>query len=191
MKTAASRNRNGFTLIEVLVAVGIFSFVVAIAVGGFARALRSQREIAGLAAANTAASLAVEQMSREVRTGIDFRCDLGLGNIQTCPAGGAETSRIVFTNANFEEVAYCLHQNGVWRGVGSAACGTGASEKITGDNLIVKNLVFTVFGAELGDDLPPRVTIFLGASPTEKTIQSLSVNIQTTVSSRVLDVPPP
>ncbi|MBI2075117.1 MAG: prepilin-type N-terminal cleavage/methylation domain-containing protein, partial [Candidatus Harrisonbacteria bacterium] len=62
----------GFTIVELLVAVGLFLIVLAIASGAFVQALRSQRATLRLMAANDAASSALEQMTREIRVGDDF-----------------------------------------------------------------------------------------------------------------------
>ena len=58
---------SGFTLVELLVAIGVFSILISVAVGTFARALRTQRQTAALIAANSNASLVLEQMAREIR----------------------------------------------------------------------------------------------------------------------------
>ena len=67
-------SRSAFTLVEMLVAIALFSVVVSIAVGGFTRALRTQRQVIALIAANSNMSLALEQMAREMRTSINFSC---------------------------------------------------------------------------------------------------------------------
>jgi prepilin-type N-terminal cleavage/methylation domain-containing protein len=65
-------SRKGFTLVEVLVAMGIFVIVIAIATGGFVNSLRTQRQVASLISAQSNASLVLEQMAREIRTGFLF-----------------------------------------------------------------------------------------------------------------------
>jgi prepilin-type N-terminal cleavage/methylation domain-containing protein len=67
----------GFTLVEMLVAMGIFTIVVAIAIGGFINSLRTQRQVASLISAQSNASLVIEQMAREMRTGFLFCHDAG------------------------------------------------------------------------------------------------------------------
>jgi len=75
-------NKKGFTLVEVLVAMGIFAIVVAIATGGFVNSLRTQRQVASLISAQSNASLVLEQIAREVRTGFLFCHDADVnGNV--------------------------------------------------------------------------------------------------------------
>ena len=59
--------RKGFTLIELMVAVSLFAIIVGIAVGGFANALHTQHEVTLLLAVQSNATLAFEQMAREIR----------------------------------------------------------------------------------------------------------------------------
>ena len=59
-------NLKGFTLVELLVAIGIFSILMAVGVGGFVHALHTQREVAALIATQSNASIALEQMARDL-----------------------------------------------------------------------------------------------------------------------------
>src|SRR5262245_61681011 len=71
-KQKGIRQRGGFTLIEVIVAIGVFSILFAIAAGGFLSALRAERQAAALLAAESNASIALERIAREIRTGYYF-----------------------------------------------------------------------------------------------------------------------
>jgi len=59
----------GFTMIELLVAISVFSVVMAIASGIFISSLRSNRTAIALISANNDASLTLDQMSRMIRKG--------------------------------------------------------------------------------------------------------------------------
>lgn len=75
--------KKGFTLIELIVTVALFAIIITIAVGGFTNAIRTQRQVSALISAQSNVSLALEQMSREIRTGYLF-CNV-IGNDQTGP----------------------------------------------------------------------------------------------------------
>src|SRR6185369_6212596 len=109
-KAPAGAAARGFTLIELLVAVSLFAIAVAIAAGGFVRALRTQRQLIALISANSSASLAIEQMAREMRTGFGFGC--------TAVAGVCD--QISFTNASGEEVRYYSEDGVLKRGTGTS-----------------------------------------------------------------------
>jgi len=163
-------NNNGFTIIELLVSIGLFGVVVTIAVGGFVQALRTQRQASALIAAANNVSLALEQIAREVRTGFNF-----------CPsASSCSENEIVFTNANLETVTYKLADGAIERRVEGSL-----SERITGSNVKVEYLKFVVFGSLKDDGYQPRITISLGVSPREVGVSGNVARIQTTISSRI------
>ena len=172
--------QQGFTMAELLVAIGLFSVVVAIAAGGFVNALRAQSQAAALIAANSNVSLALEQMAREIRTGFEF-----CAGAQVCaPASNPVVKdELVFKNARSETVTYRLANNAIERGVGGANFA-----KITGDNAVIRSLSFLPFGnlgAGVGDAYQPRVTISVGVSANERGLASSVTNLQTTVSARL------
>lgn len=170
-KAVVLGKREGFTLAEMIVAIGLYSVLVSVAVGGFANAMRTQRQTAAIMAANTTASLLQEQIAREVRT----------GRIFTITSQGG----LAFTNARKQSVEYYNDQT------------TGMLMKsINGTSLpltpaSVKVLRFWVNPAKIGwlagDNYPPRVTFVLSLSPRvlEKNMQA--VTIQSTVSARNID----
>lgn len=173
---ARIKNICGFTLIESLVAVGLFSVISSIAVGGFALALNTQRNISGLVAANNNVSLALEQMAREIRTGFSFCVG------ETVSLCGLSAGTIAFINDRRETVVYGLSSGAIEKKVGS-----GAFEKITGNNVEVKYLVFNLRGQAPDDGLVPLITISIGVGSREANISGIVTRLQTTVSSRVLD----
>lgn len=161
----------GFTIVELLVAIGLFGAIVSIAMGGFVRALQTQKQIVALITANSNVSLVIEQMSREIRTGFNF-CNLN------CPSDS-----LTFTNSRGEQVTYAY---GVAVGYGTITrqVGSGNINPITADNVNIRYLNFKV---SENPSYPPRVTILVGLSP--KIGQAINVsenitNIQTTVSVR-------
>lgn len=171
------REHQGFTLVELIVAVGLFSVIVSIAIGGFVRAFRTQRQVAGLIVANSNVSLALEQMAREIRTGRNFCRPDAQGN-PTCPPSPSD--RLVFVNSAAETVTYRLNGDVIERGVGSIF------ENITGDNVNIRYLRFILFGHLRGDGWPPRITVSVGVS-SKKGGSEAVVSVQTTVSARLLD----
>jgi prepilin-type N-terminal cleavage/methylation domain-containing protein len=191
----ASDRTKGFTLVELLVAVALFAIIVDVAAGGFVRALRAQRQTSALLAANSNASLVLEQMFREMRTGSDF---IGENLYDPCPVSSDPTTKIckeiTFVNAMGESVTYSY-------GVDSNEFGVVKRNNlpITGSNVDVKDLGFIILGekpsSETGcssascglDAYPPRITITLSISPRETSVNENILHLQTTVSARKLD----
>lgn len=85
----------GFTLIEVLVSVAIFSFVMVIALGSLLAISTSDRKAESLKAVINNLSFSLDSMSRSVRTGYDWGCNTVAGT--DCASPGA--NEIVFTSS--------------------------------------------------------------------------------------------
>ncbi len=156
-------------MVELLVAMSLFVIFVVIASGSFVRALRTQRAIVSLIAANDNASLSIEQMAREIRTSSNF---------------SLSGQDLTFNNAYKVQVTYRLNNsaNVIERGEGGINF-----KPITATNVKINVLNFYLRGQLAGDGYPPRITISLNISPNIPTIQNISTNFQTTVSARLLD----
>ena len=161
-----SRN-GGFTIVELMVAVGLFVVVVGIASATFVQALRTQRQVVGLMAANDNASLTLEQMAREIRTGTQFALPGASGN---------EGIELKFQNADDVTVHYRLNNSVIEREA------DGRTFPITGNNVQVSTLAFHLVHNEI--DWPPRITITLSVAPVASTLQAIVTNLQTTASGR-------
>jgi len=215
MMNKKNNSRAGFTLIEIMIAIVLFSIMVAIGVGGLTVAIRSQRQAAALLGAQSNVSLAVEQMAREVRTGylfchlpgdyqdIDTTCEpctitassykdpAAHGAIQTGPDKGYlpvwTCSALDFYNSDTDHVIYSL-QNGMLMRQDNNEDG-GAAEAITNSNVTVKYFNVVLFGNTEGDNWNPRITVSLGITPSssDPAIQDSVLNLQTTISARTID----
>ncbi|MDP2695676.1 MAG: type II secretion system protein [bacterium] len=167
--------KRGFTLIELLVAMGLFVIVLSITSAIFIRGLRSQKVITSLIAVNDNASLSLEQMAREIRTGICFKVsdidgENWLGN------------KLEFINARGESVAYDFAVGGLIDRIVD-----GASAYITSDDVVIRRLEFVLQWPLNDDDKQVRVTIMLSVGARAEQLQAFVTNIQTTVSPRILD----
>lgn len=170
------RMRHGFVLIELIIAIGVFLVITTIAVGGFARALRTIRQNAALVAASGNTSLAMEQMAREMRTGYDF-CTNG----QICSLPGS----LSFKNAKGDTVEYSLNNEMIQRLCSGICDGDPGAWPITPSNVAIRELAFITFGTEPGDTYQPRVTFTIGVTAKERGLEESMVTLQTTVSSRL------
>jgi len=177
------KNNKGFTMVELLVAIASFIIIISIAVGGFSGALRSQRQSIALLNANYNSSLVLEQMAREIRTGMNF-CDQNQNSCSS-PVDGGEisTNELYFTNAYGQNVVYRLNNFGIEKSIDGGT----SFKKITADDVIVDYLRFILNGQNFGDGKQTRITILMGIKSKESSVSGSVVNLQTTVSSRVLD----
>ncbi len=156
------QSKRGFTMIELLVAISLFVVVVSVASGVFIKSLRTQRQIVSLMAANDNASLALEQMIREIRTGRSF---------------STNGSQLSFTNYLEEPVTYELDLGSIKKN----------GKSITASNVNVSYFNISLLGEGLNDGRSTRVTIGLGVSAKGSSLESFVTNLQTTVSVRTID----
>ena len=170
-----SDRAQGFTAVELLVSMSLFVVLIGIASGIFIRATRTQRQITALIAANSNASLAIEQIAREIRTGRNF-CGGG-----TCPAG-----ELNFINARGQSVNYKLgdgsnNTKSIFR------VSEGKEAPITADNVNVSRMVFVIVGQAPGDSQAPRITLALQVGAAGVPFSESFNNFQTTLSPRVIE----
>ena len=69
----------GFTLIEMIVSLAIFSIVAVVALGALTKIISANKKAQSLQSAMTNLNFTLESMSREMRVGSNFRCAVGGG----------------------------------------------------------------------------------------------------------------
>ena len=168
MRITNKNKEGGLTLIELIVAIGIFGLVVNMVFGIFSLALVSQRRIIALRNVEDNTRFTIESMAREVRTGKNFSS--GAGSLS-------------FTNAKSEVVIYRLN-NGI---IEKSSDGGANYSAVTGSETIFNYLNFYLLGQAPGDGLQPRITITMGAT-SQVGNQSANLKVQTTISGRFLQI---
>lgn len=166
LKIKNHNKERGLTMIELIVAVGIFGLVIGMTVSIFVLALASQRRIIALRNTEDNVRFAIEAMAREIKTGKNFN------------GGGSSVS---FTNAKGEAVIYRLNSNVVEK---SSDGGVNYSA-VTGTETTVNYLNFYLMGSAIGDGLEPRITVTIGVTSSVGN-QTANLKIQTTLSERSL-----
>ena len=159
---------SGLTLIELIVAIGIFGLVVTMAVSIFVIALVSQRRIISLRNIEDNGRFALESMTREIRTGKNF---------------GGSVNSLSFTNAKSESVVYRLNNQTIEK----SSDGGANYSAVTGSEVTVDYLNFYLLGQAPGDGLEPRVIITIGIT-SQVGSQVSNTKIQNTVSERFLQL---
>ncbi len=186
--------QSGQSLIELLVAIGLFSILFAIAGGGFVNALHAQNQVSAEMAAESNVGIAIEEMAREMRTGYLFCHDLN--GVSTCDTSDPSYNRhctfdaatqlltcsdLEYYDANGEKIDYVLKGGVLERGDNDAY------QPITGDNVTVRSLSFVLHGNTEGDHWNPRITVTIGIAPNNSGVSWNTVDFQTTVSAREID----
>jgi len=204
----------GFTLVEMLVAVAIFSVVMVIALGALLALSEADRKAQTLSSTINNLSFGLESMSRTIRTGIEYHCGSGgIGGPQDCGSPGnfytsaqpylsfivADGSLSGCTPGVECQVAFCLSSGG------SSSCNAGtvcsptdscsilrsvngsAFAPLTVSELNVTNLGFYVKGAPAGDNIQPKVTLLLSGYVPVSATQRSTFSLQTSITQRLYD----
>lgn len=195
-------SRSGVTLIEFVVAFGIFSILITIVSGSFVRAMRIQRTTLQLMSVNDNMGITLEQMMREMRTGYHFcTATNGMDFVGGTPAdilaqcnglaSSVNSSEIQFVNASNETVRYRWMNETLQKGIsrteffdattGAALCGEGELDTVNGicyrrivaDNIKVTNAYFDPQYNDDGDGYPPRITMSFSLTTNDPVAQSL------------------
>ncbi len=200
--------RRGFTLIEMLVSVAIFSIVMVIALGSLLAMSESDRKAQSLKSVINNLNFSLDAMSRSIRTGINYHCGTTgtLTNPFDCPiVAGVMVPDTYFTYKTADgvvgagdspilnaQVTYCLGT------VSPLACNSsgntilrsingGTFSPLTAPEVKITTLAFYVKGAPSGDNIQPKVTILISGSVSANGTQSSPFNLQTTVTQRLYD----
>jgi type II secretory pathway component PulJ len=179
--------KKSFTLVEVLVAVGMFSIIVGTISGLFVSAISSQRKILATQELLDQVSYILEYMSRALRMAKKDDISIGEETKDCCLSGykvnycTSTGSDIIFRNYQNQCQRFYLSGNQIYE----AKEGT-SPLSLTSQFLKVNSLKFFLSGENQIDNLQPRVVIFLEIEGRGK--NPPKIQIQTTISQRDLDV---
>lgn len=190
-------HNKGFTLVEILVAISIFSVVVISTIGAFLKMVDVNKKIQSVRNAMDNANLAMETMARNIRLGTNYACTSSIGGFsrgepapRDCSTGGTviafEGQRGQVGN-EFDQIYYQLNPT------------TGQIERtinnqtvpITSPDVIIQKLEFFVDGSQSvqsGNRVQPRVRIIVvGKTNLQKNDLNFNFSFQTLASQRLLD----
>ncbi|MFC1652061.1 PilW family protein [Patescibacteria group bacterium] len=188
------RSKQGFSLIESLIATAIFVVVVAVGAGVFLTVSRAQHKAISVSEVQKDARFALEAIVKEVRMGeIDFDYyednDINLtGEVDQLAIYGSNKEFLVFkkSGANKEEGQLEVAINPSYQKTPENF------QSMVREEVKIKTLSFYINPSESpykegGVKKQPRVTIILQAEVGDKddSSKSVEINLQTTVTSRV------
>ena len=158
-------------MVELIVAMSVFSIAISLATGAFARALRTQRMLNHLMAVNSNASLAIEQMAREIRTGYDFTFSFN---------PGSDCNDILSFTRSRDSIPVSYKWNPEKKSLDFKE-GERDFFPLTASNVLVKKFCLEETGTN-----PWRVTLYFTIGSINPQLAENVLNLQTTLSSRIL-----
>jgi type II secretory pathway pseudopilin PulG len=167
----------GYTLVELIVSVGLFALVMTLSAGAYFITINANRQAQGVATGIDSLSFVIERMARSIRTGSNYSC-LGAGDC----GGGAEFS---FVDAGGKAITYRLDS------AGSAIEEIGPTETRTltdTSSVIITSMQFYLSGSSPSDTKQPRVTIVIGGTASVGPGKTKAFLIETGATMRGIDI---
>jgi len=189
----------GFTLVEMLISVALFSVVMVVALGALLSMSVSIRRAEAINSGVNNLASAIDSMSRSVRTGVNYHC--GSSGASTdpkdCPTPNA-TSFFSYMAYGGSQVTYCLSNPSATTCNTSTSCASGsctilrkidsgAFVPLTATEVNIRYLAFYLEGSTLGDTKQPKVTMVVSGTVPITANQTSNFNIQTAITQRVYD----
>lgn len=176
----------GFTLIEMIVSVALFSIVMVVAITALLALIDANRKARALQSVVNNLNVALDGMVRSLRMGHTYRCggtDPVNDGTNSCPSGGTLVS---FIDYRGEVVVYrwddVTHRLQVSRNGGPYLY-------LTAPEVDITEMQFYVSGTTLGDAYQPKVVMVIkGVADVNKTKTKTTFSIQSTAVQRVLDI---
>ncbi|MCX6790467.1 MAG: prepilin-type N-terminal cleavage/methylation domain-containing protein [Candidatus Kaiserbacteria bacterium] len=166
----------GYTLIELMIAVGLFAVVMLMASGAYIMMIGLSRQAQGIATGIDNLSFALETMTRTIRTGHGYSCG-GALNLGDCNDG---RNTFTFVDESSRTTSYSLSSGAIQRQVSA-----GAWSPLTDSSSIrIDSLKFYVFGSGpvAVDRQQSHATIIItGTVLGEKTPQSFTIETGATM----------
>lgn len=166
-------SKKGFTLVELIVSVGLFATVMTLSAGAYLLMISLNRQSQAIASGIDNLSFALETLTRSIRTGTAYGCGTSSatpGN--DCATGG---SFFVFTDASTGVSRTISYR----KSTATSECAPGASGQcivrsinsgswlpVTDASVNISNLTFYLSGSVAGaaNGKPPYVTIVIQGS---------------------------
>ncbi|MEX2029198.1 MAG: prepilin-type N-terminal cleavage/methylation domain-containing protein [Candidatus Paceibacterota bacterium] len=191
MRNVKKQNK-GYTIIETMIAISIFTIVVTIGIGSLLNANLVHQKSQDMRSIIDSLSFVMEDISSNLRTGYNYRCVTNLGQYggtadgQNCfgiafqPAGVPSDPRWVYEVVSQGDIAY----------IRKSTNGGANWVQLTPNEVKINTLEsnFSVSGAPPPpDNKQPFVTIKLVGTITYQNVVS-PFSLQTSVSQRLIDV---
>lgn len=182
--------KRGFTLVEIIVATGIFTIVVTIAVGALTSLNNTSREARAMRVVMDNANSAMDSMARTMRMGIRFDC----GALHPGDASDTAQTECLLPTGNtlvrfygpggldstMKEIQY--RYNSTEKSVERMLSNSNTWERITAPEVEVTDMRFYVRGAIVDNDQPIVTMLMNGVAHVSNIARKFSV--QTSISPR-------
>lgn len=175
MKNNFQKKKGGYTLIELIIAVGLFALIMTLASGAYLLMIGISRQTQGISTGIDNLAFAAETMTRTIRTGTDYSCGGGGGG----DCSGGDTSMSV-RNPSGQTITYALSSGAI----------TQNGSPLTDPSVTVTALTFYVEGTRVppSDHTQPHATILISGTIASGPGKTESFTIETGATMRGSDI---
>ncbi|MAZ56469.1 hypothetical protein CL653_01640 [bacterium] len=206
MKVSMQTKQRGFSLIELLIALTLFSGVITMVTGVVLTMVDANAKSQNIQLLTNNLTFALDSLSREIRTGFYYYCYSSQTNTpdetgtRDCANGGKfmsvmEAGESLTAGYSSNRIDYYYDDNYYTDADGNEY---GAILRrfdngegwipLTSENVKITNMEFIVTGSSRADEVQPAVTIYLeGTMGDFEDVQS-EFSLQTTIIQRIIDV---
>ncbi|MBI4065656.1 prepilin-type N-terminal cleavage/methylation domain-containing protein [Candidatus Kaiserbacteria bacterium] len=163
----------GYTLVELIVAVGLFALIMMLASGAYFIMINLNRQIQGATTGINNLSFALETMTRDIRTGTNYSNNSGTSFTFTPSDGGTNVTYALGTQQAPNGPVGDITKNG---------------SALTDTSVNISSLMFYVSGTSRSDALQPRVTIIVSGEVSYGAGKTESFSVETGATMRGSDI---
>jgi prepilin-type N-terminal cleavage/methylation domain-containing protein len=175
--------KNGFTLVEVMVSVSIFTIVMVSATVAYLNLIALDKQTRSTNDVVDNLSFALDSMARSIRLGTSYDCLGGPGG--NCPSGGTQGFQFIDSSGT-NTVTYLL-ANGAIATCTNIVCTAASATPLTDSRVTVDKLTFYVRGVG-ADGVQPQVIIVMhGTLATDSKHAPQTFTIETMTTERGID----
>ncbi len=190
-----SKPTRGYSLLELIVSLGIFSLVMLVVMGAYLTLISLDRQARASNQLAASLSYGVESMARSMRTGGSYACNANTSS-PNCVSGGSSVSfclegRVCSTSVNPEYlITYVLKSDGSIGQCTGALCTSASAISLTDRRINITSLRFYVRGVGTGggEYNQPSVTFTIAGSMTTDAGETTDFAIQTGATQRLIEI---
>lgn len=187
------RSMRGYTLLEMIVSVGIFSIIMLFVTGAYLTLISLDREVRATTALVTNLSFAVDSMARSIRTGNDYGCNNtgGLGGTGT----NTTCNRFSYFDTQLSQrVTYIVKADGsIGRCTGASTCSDASAISLTDPSVAIASNGLTFYVRGVGTtgaaaDIQPQVTFTIRGTMLGSNNRTVDFATQTSATQRRIEI---
>ncbi len=181
---SGGNSRNGFTLVELIISVGLFVTVITIGLGAVLSIFDANSKSQSVSSVMNNLNYSLDSMTRDIRFSSKYHCGSAtpLDSPNSCPNG--DTFLAVSTSSPITVYQY----NSTTKTIEKSTTGGPPYTPIIGGEVTITYAQFYVFNTIVGDNRQPYVLFVIRGFAGKKPSTQSTFDLETVISQRQLDI---